>query len=426
MGTLTAVYPRIFPIACRIVVIGLLSVTGCTTASNLDGEPGLARDHILARRYVIDADGPYPIAKVHFFFTFEAQYPRYGQIALAKGTIVQVKHVESISSTDIDYGEGVAQMQAFVLNGPHKGKRISVGSINDYNSKFAESTAVDAPSGLEKSSGDALSPLPDHAPDWLDVDHLPPAVKPVDSTVLRQALADPDWVIRFYALRELIRRDPSDPRTVQECVAALADDVSELRNTALDGLQIQKNAQPDFVLAALVQRYSDPLELYSEAERIADLIAATGPRGLQAVDPLLASHDGGIVQRAANIMRDNAAIARPYLSHLVAAVHRDYYWQSEFDNDPAYDAVKQIDFSTAVSIALEAFRIQDPDARAMVIYELERLDSQARETGDTQSHSAIVAALNNAVANDVSYVRDRAQQALDDMKPREPNPCDQK
>ncbi|HEX4125871.1 MAG TPA: HEAT repeat domain-containing protein, partial [Tepidisphaeraceae bacterium] len=262
---------------------------------NLDNDPAIQRDHILGRRYALDADEDFPQAKAHCSCESAGHFPQYGRLPLARGTVVQVVHVEEIDSGFIEGGLDENQVQGIVINGPQSGARVSVGTVPYFLFTYAEFEAVDPGGGLDKASGAALVPWPNTRPDWLDTDVLPPRVKPVPSEEMRKSLYDPDWAIRFYALRELVRRNPADPQTVKDCQAALFDDVSEVRHIALDVLA--KGTNPSAaVLDTLARRFSDPMIPYDEADSISDALLAAGPPGMNRVAALLNSKDQGVVQ----------------------------------------------------------------------------------------------------------------------------------
>ncbi len=380
---------------CVGIATGLLVVCGCTTASSLDNVRAIQQEHLLGRRYVLTRDASLSKARFHPLFTFEKTFPQYGELPLSKGTIVLTDHVESIRTENVDYSAGANEVQAVVQTGRHKGERVSVGMVLAFNAKYAEFQPLEKTGKEEASDHEILACVPDNAPVWLDTAVVPPKVKSVGLEVLRGALHDPQWMVRYYALAELIRRDFSDTGTIEACAAAISDDVGDVRMLAINALRAD-GAAARVALDALVRRLSEPLVLDAEAERISDAIVVTGSAGMQRMDQLLMSSDGRIVSRGVGVLGKNGSRAGSYRPQLVEMLHHENNWASYFEYNDIYKAIREIDCGTAVSIALEALREKDATTRISAAWELSQLYGMASRAGDVQLEGEILEGLERA------------------------------
>jgi hypothetical protein len=343
----------------------LLYAGGCVSYQSMNDEPAIRSEHLIGRRYVVGAEASFSTFSTSTASIFSGSSER--TLVLSKGTLLHVSEAVRVVG---GIGDSPPAVLGIVDSGPHKGEQIDVGPVSYTFSHYVRFDSYARSPTTKDQIDNPLIPLPDKPPDWLEVNGIPPGVKPIDSAVLSGATEDVDGVVRLYALRELIRRDPV--AAVPLCGNLLDDPLSEVRGAAWDGLKLAgTNSAP--ILDKMIQHLVDPTEM-DQYDAMADAVAAVGPAASTQVAAILRSGDRYAVQRAAEVLQKQGKAAAPYIDALVELLEGPLNNQSTFRSSEesrelsaVYDAVLAIDAATAIDYDIMQFRSSKPEIRTRAI-----------------------------------------------------------
>jgi hypothetical protein len=325
----------VFPLLC-----GTLLLCGCLDAYHfVDYNRPIRTGHILDRRYILTENRRLPLAVFHLWLEPDASYRPPPDIDVAAGTFLRTVHVEEKntfeSSSDV--------ILASIENGADAGRSVVIGvaGFDRFNDLDLPATFLLSLAYVRSGESDleaVLFPYPSYPPPpWLDLHPPdtqpsrarpfvpPPQARPTSTRVLADALRNPDWAVRYYAVMGIGDRWLTDAVGAHALEIALCDQDFGVRSAAAGLIRRNPSASrasvfADDIEAALIHTLTCSNLSEPRLEELRSALVVLGPRVIPAMIKIVDAHQPHTIFWAAHVigeLRPDAAQCLPILARAV-------------------------------------------------------------------------------------------------------------
>jgi len=325
----------VFPLLC-----GALLLCGCLDAYHfVDYNYPIRTGHILDRRYILTENRRLPLAVFHLWLEPDASYRPPPDIDLPAGTLLRTVHVEEKNT----FESTLDSILASIENGADAGRSVVIGfaGFDHFNDADLPAVFVLPRAYVGSSESDlepVLLPYPSGPPPpWLDLHPPdtqpsrarpfvpPPRARPTTTRVLADALHNPDWAVRYYALLGIGDRWLTDAVGAQALEMAVCDQDFSVRSAAAGLIRRNPSASrasafADDIEAALIHTLTCLNLNESDIEELRSALVALGPRVVRAMIKIVDAHQQHTIFWAAHVigeLRPDAAQCLPTLARAV-------------------------------------------------------------------------------------------------------------